>query len=657
MAVVVGLMAAPVKASALPRPLTKAEKKVVGARLAKVVNFRRSISMARGDTLFVVRRVRVDAKKLTGDPLGYEAVVTGFRGPRGLLIDPRVDEVKFKPKGGKIEVTFRYVVMAMPGATTGGRLFFTLQLIKREGIGSSVVSVPLNHSLQLKAPKPSPVDLTADFYGYRVYKKLAADRQAELRKKRVEGLRLTEDARLPPLMDVPNTLVKEILEFDKWRRRAFIARRHLAAGVSAPDRSVASLARKYLKMIDVPDDELASLPAIPLVEGAEPMATGKVETLPPPVAVAPKPEPKPTDPPLRPKPKPKPKKDGDAESLKPLGPTPERPRATRPERPREDEPEDAGTEDEPIPTTPVAPAVLMEPADLEAIAERRKRQGTPIDSHPRFLTLDDSNVAFGHAIRFGYAAVSRPEAAQVFTMFNASQLSLTNDLGLEVTVPVSYLITDIPRTEDTIQTGNMLAAVKYRFHLPDIMEGRPELTLRVRYTVPLSAPAQIKPSGPESGAFFEPANFTDLYAFLIDKHGPGFGFSTSWLFGIAHLGAQLYGDYYLTVSAAEIEQSFFALSWGASVGVQPLDDLLGVYAEIKGATTFIGPNRWELQGYLGARLRPVDLFEIAAWAALPLGSILDVSGIQVGVEFRVAWDIDSLEQQGAGRRDQEFQFE
>jgi len=644
------LIAAPERASAQPRPLTKAEKKVIGKRLAPVVNYRRAIALERGETLFVVRRVKVERGKIRGGVSNYEGVITGFRGPRGLLVDPRIDQVKFKPKGKSIEVTFRYAVMAMPGVNNGGRIFFTLKLIERAGIGASVVSVPLNHKVKIKRPKPSAVDLTADFYGYRVYKKLAREKLTELRNKGIDGLRLDEAAELPAQIGTPKKLLADVLNFDKWRRRTFIARRHLAAAVKARDRSVAALARKYLRLIDAPDSKIADLPAIPLVEGAAPMAAGKVETLEPEVATAPRKK-EPTPPPPR---KTKPKKTDGVVELQPLGPADSKPKPVDPRR-REREPEPE-VEEKPEPVA-VTPESTMEPADVEAIEELRRRQGTPIDSHPRFLTLEDSNIGFSFATRFAYATMSRPENALVLTWLGIGQISLWRDIGLELTTGLAYVDAEIPRTEPIVQGGNILAALKYRLHLPEVLAGRPELTFRLRYTIPVSPPQDIQPGGLPSDVYYRPANYSDLNTFLIDKHGPGGGFGTSWRFGIAHLGAQLHGDYYLAVGAAREQLEFFSLAWGASVGVLPLDDLLGVYAEVKGATTFVGPNRTEVQGYLGARVRPTELFEFGVWASLPFGSILAVSGIQFGAELRVVYDVDSLELAGAGRRSGEFEFD
>ena len=229
------------------RPLTSAEKKVVGKRLAHVVNYRRSVKIEEGDTLFVVHRVKVRRKRVRGNELDYEAIVDGVRAPKGISIDERVDNITIRSaRKNRLEVTFRYAINVLPGTRRGGRVNFKLKLIAREGLSGAVLTVPLSHKVKVRPAKPSAVDLAADFHGHRIYKKLAHDRLKALARKGIKGLSMRANARIPAIVGVGRQITSQVAEFDKWRRRMWIAYRHLLVAKSLADRALAAQAKTYL---------------------------------------------------------------------------------------------------------------------------------------------------------------------------------------------------------------------------------------------------------------------------------------------------------------------------------------------------------------------------------------------------------------------------
>ena len=144
--VLAATLATPVAAFAATRPLTKAEKKVIGKRLAKVVNYRRSLAISEGSTVFVVRRIKVPKAKLRGTSLDYEGLlIAGRQVPAGINIDERIDQVTIRPgRRNTVEITFRYAIAVAPGARSGGSLLLDLKPPKFSTVQLAYVPGPDN---------------------------------------------------------------------------------------------------------------------------------------------------------------------------------------------------------------------------------------------------------------------------------------------------------------------------------------------------------------------------------------------------------------------------------------------------------------------------------------------------------------------------------
>ena len=67
--------------------------------------------------------------------------------------------------------------------------------------------------------------------------------------------------------------------------------------------------------------------------------------------------------------------------------------------------------------------------------------------------------------------------------------------------------------------------------------------------------------------------------------------------------------------------STFAVDLNIPIGVLPVGDLIGIYAEVRSTSMFSGPGRTEAFTYLGARLHFLDFLETAVWGSLPIGSV------------------------------------
>ncbi len=637
------------------RPLTPEEKKVVGQRLARVGNARDELTIEEGDTLFVVHRVRLPAGKLTGQASDYVPIVDGVVGPRGISVDERVDQVTVRPsRRGGVDVSFRYAVSVAPGTRRGGRIQLKLKLIERKGIGDLKLQVAMGHLIKVRRPKPSAVDVTADFHGYRIYKKLAAERIQELAAQRIAGLQLKAGDPLPPLNTLSPAQVEQVFEFDRWRRRLWIAYRHLVTASKVGDRSVSSLAQRYLSQLDEPDASLAGLPDVPLVPGAAPIVgQAAVETL------APTAEGPAAPPPTPPSPSPPPSGGsgggtGDVVVLQPLGEGGDSgrpPASPPPRRPTEDL-------SEPPPAAPIRAPDRDDPtAAVEAIGGRRETTAPESNTerlppHPRFLSLEDPNISYGGSVRAIYAEVVTSAKARVPALFVGAQAGLTDDLGVELSVPIALVDLDVAEARNVVKVGNPLLTAKYRLRLPEVMERRPALTLGARWAIPVSPLSGVPPTSYDAEDFSRPAYFADPWAFLLERNGFGLVTATSWELGILHLGGQVSFDYFIPVDGAT-GANLPILGFGAGAGVHPFGPVIGAYAELRGTSVLVGPGRTELFAYLGARAE-IAWLEPALWVALPIGSVGAVGSLQFGAELRIAYDLDTVIVRGAGRRSLQF---
>jgi hypothetical protein len=228
------------------------------------------------------------------------------------------------------------------------------------------------------------------------------------------------------------------------------------------------------------------------------------------------------------------------------------------------------------------------------------------------------------------------------------EAAITRDVGVGLTVPVSYVSVDVQRSEPLWSMGDPLLFAKYRLHLPEVEGRQPVFTIRARWGLPISPPQKIKPTTTLIDTEFAgPTQFADTYAFTLEKHDFGLGVNTAYQIGMFHISAQVYGDYFLSTGGID-QANNFMLSYGGSFGVRPLGDLVGAYAEVRGTSEVSGGSRGEIFGYLGARMH-VGNFEPAIWLALPFGSVSTVSPFQIGGELRVSFDVEGVIVKGRER--------
>lgn len=604
-------------------PLTPEEKRVIGERLAPVANFERQLSIEAGGTLFVVHTLEVPAARFRKGDLDYEAFTTKLDAPSGVGVPKRVDQYKLTRRGNVVEISFRYAVTVEPRTTKGGKVAFTLQLLERTGLANEVATSPVVHQVDVRPAKPSAVAMAADFRGYRVYKALAQQGIKELAVAGLRGLTLSDNAPLPALDRVDAATTERAFDFDRWRRRMAIGRRHLEAAAASSDRGTASVAQQYLAKLDAPEDQLVGLPAVSLVpEGAT--GSAQVDAVEPTKPVA-----KSTV------------QDGVLQPLDPAAKKAEPDAFARPEPAKADA----------APSKPVAPAITdVEVSEDEDLSFARKSKDELVPTYPRGLLLDDPNVAFGAWTRFSYATVADRRTAIVPAWFFGVQTMLTNDLGFELVIPTTYVaVTDIDEAVPVFTMGNPLLSGKWRFHLPAIAGRRPVLTPRVRWAVPINARNLIPRTSLGAEDFSFPAHFTDTYAFTLEKTDIGAGISAAYVAEIFHGTAQLGLDYYFPIKDTADQLTFTALSYGVSFGVRPWGDILGFYLEGRGTALVAGPRRSELFTYLGVRGKFFDYFEPAAWISLPIGSINRVSSLQFGLELRVSYDVEGVISTGTSR--------
>jgi hypothetical protein len=635
------------------RPLTDADRRAIDRRLEPSAKPEDQLTVEEGGTLFLERALAVPPNRIVGKADDYEALVLGVVSPKGVVVHPRADAFRLEPSGPGYRLWFRYVIHVEPGARVGGKLKLSLTLLERKGLGNTVFQKPVEHTLAIGEPRPRPEDLAADFFGFRLYRSLAAQKLGALQRAGLRTLSMDEQVPLPSMDQLDARRVGQLLEFDRLRRRAGIAYRHLVAAKRARDPEVASLAKTYLGAVDRPDLELADLPPVALELVPSDLDEPAAPERPAPPQVAPEAprERAATD---RGTEK-EPSKDS---SLAPVG-------AYEPGS-DSDEPEPPRPEPEPEPEPPPPPATVVEaspePAPLGPDEEEdtvedpfqgRVRRRIPIvPGYFRPLVLDDPNIGHGAGARFAYARVRSRESALASALFYFGQVALTRSLGLELTLPTQLVDLDVERVRSLYAIGNPLVAAKYRLNLPELRGRRPALTLRARWGIPIAAQHRIPPTELGAEDFTREAHFSDTYAFFLEKTSLGGGASLSWSRGIFSLAMQLNADYFSPVKGALDQTSFLTLGYGASVGALPFGDLVGFFAEARATSLFSGPGRTELFAYAGARARLPLGFEPALWVALPLGSVAEVSGAQLGVELRFAFDRPERLELRAQRRDE-----
>ena len=612
--------------------LSSEEKSVLGERLGRTRNAKANLRIERGDTVFVVRTVTVPRRELPGKSLDYEGIVSAIKTSKGLFVDDRIDRISFVPAPrNKVTVSLRYAVGVLPDAKKNGNVSFRLSLVKRKGFGEVALSLDGKHKVRVRRPIASAMDLSADFRGYRIYRLLAAKHAAALKQRGVRGLTLTQGSRLPPMVKMSPTVVNGVFQFDRWKRRMWIAHRHLITAANLKDQTLSGLAESYLANLDQPKEKIAHLLKIPMKINPDKIAEAQVQDLSDESSGA----------------QASAQSNANSESsdiVEPLNErsTPSNNRPTR-KRPRLE------------PTKPAQRTTIeaISPSKSEtAEAEvKSKNVGTELDyirgqkaipSHPRFLRLSDPNVSFGGAVRLNYQEVTTTETAKVPTMFAELQVPLTTDFGVGFTLPLAYVDVDLARTETVITIGNPILEAKYRFHLPEISSSRPSIAVRTTWAIPASHSQKISPTTLPAEEFVLAAEFTETSAFLYERHALGGGLSSSWTLGPIHFGAEVLFEYLLPISDGLSTTTFPILSYGAAVGYRPFGELLGVYLESQGATLLLGPRRNEVTTYGGVRSQAFDFIELAAWAAVTVAPDARPTNLSVGGELRFVYDVDSL---------------
>jgi hypothetical protein len=612
------------------------DRATIDQRLVKRVDAAPKLEIQEGDTLFVEKREVVPSKRITKKIADYEAIVTGITQPKGIVVHLRADEVKLEPLGDKTAIVFRYAIHAEPGAGGAGKIGARLDLVERTGLANTIVQVKVSHEIKIVPSKATVAELASDFWGYRLYRKLAEEKISALERKSL-NLTFADQGRIPTLERVAPEVALDVFEMERFRRRAWVAHRHLTAARASRDAAVAAAAKTYLDNLERPDDQLSGLPVIG--------GTGR----PDPVTLKPeRTEPAPTgqrsgDGTLAPITSYEPGVEGDEPDAEPV----QEP-APQPAEPKE--PVQIAKADPNAPQQPQDPALVETPGgdrrkDDDFLGGRATRNEVVIPDYPRTLVLDDVNIAHAGGIRFSYAAVELNGTSGLApALFYYGQTALTRSFGIELTVPTVLINLDVPRARTRYLMGNPLLAAKYRFHLPEVEGRRPALTLRARWGIPISPLNTIPPTGYGAEEFSRPAHFADTYAFMLEKNNLGLGAQVAYQIGIVHSSLQLYFDYFFPVESNAVDNSkFFTINWGAAVGVLPLEsDILGIYAEARTSSLLLGPGRTELFTYLGARSHFLEYLEGALWVSLPIGSVNRVTGFQLGADLRFSYDINEV---------------
>ncbi len=641
MAALVGLGMTP---NAGAKPLRPDQLKAIDARLVPTVESSRQLSVQPGDTIFVVHKKNIPARRIAKSVSAYEGVVTGIVTRPGVVVHNRLDAIKLTPKGQEVEVAFTYAIHLDPTATSGGKVRFTLNVMERTGLGNVLASAKVQHHIKV-APRTPPTkeQLAADFYGYRRHHHRARVLLKRLRR-RVRGLSLKDQSRIPPLGQVSQKAAIRVLQFERERRRLWVAHRHLVSALQNPDPKMQDLAGVYLKNLQRKRRRFAGVPVFPWGGTPSPVAESVTTQ-----EAAQSPGPASTD-------------DG---VLKPVG-------SYEPNAPVE-EPDTVFAEDEkpeppraPVTPEPQKPPVASEPPPPEEkprpdededdvllggfFEDGVRRKLVTIPGHPRGLVLDDPNIAHAAGFRASLASVTFRESAFTPAFFFYGQLAVTRSVGVELTVPTEYVNLDLERARSVFRMGNPLVALKYRIHLPKIMSRRPALTIRARWGIPMSPLNAIPPTTLGAEEFSREAHFADTYAFFLEKTDLGLGFNLAWEYSIFSAGFQFYLDYFFPVSDAINRSKFLTVSYGTSIGARPFGDIVGFYFETRTTSLMAGPTRTEVFTYLGARGKFLDILEPALWLSLPFGSVSNVTGLQAGIDLRVTYDLNDVLDSGKTQR-------
>lgn len=626
--------------------LGQTDRATIDQRLTKRVEFAAKLSIEEGDTLFLERRELVPSKRITKKLGDYEGIVTGITAPKGIVVHARIDEIKLEPLGDKTAVIFRYAIHSDPQSTGGGKVALTLNLVERTGLANTVVSAKLQTEMKIVPFKATVGELTADFWGYRTYRKLAEEKMAGLERKNLRGLSLADQARLPTIDRVTTDVALEVFEFERARRRVWIAHRRLTAARGSSDTKISSAGKVFFDNLERPSDQLTGLPGAEQKQ-EEPVTTLKPDRVEPVGQSGQGTSGGGTT--LAPVTSYEPGTEGDDPDIsEPAQPDPR----TEPGQAKApDKPVEVATADpnQPPPDPTIGPGGKKEDDFLDG---RPRRREIPIPTYPRGLVLDDVNIAHAGGVRYSHASVNvGGTSATAPAIFYYAQAGVTRAFGIELTVPTVLIDLDVPRARTRYLMGNPLLAAKYRFHLPTIEGRQPALTVRARWGIPISPLNTIPPTTRGAEAFSRPAHFDDPYAFTLEKNDFGLGISAAYQIGMIFTGVQMYGDYFVPVSDSQDTQRFPTFSWGATVGVMPVGELLQIHLEGRSTTLISGPGRTDFFTYLGVRSRFIEHGEAAVWGALPIGPVNRVSGFQLGIDVRYTYDIQDAIILGTGAGD------
>lgn len=609
----------------------------IEARLAPGTPTSRSLRIEAGGTLFVEDRVTLQRARLEGPGTDYEGVLTEIASVPGLRVHKRVDEFRILRRGSRVEVVFVYAIDAKPKARRGGRVSARFELRERKGLLNAVAQKSVQHRVTVIPPRrPRVDDLAADFLGYRYNLNRAQKRLSALKRAGFRRLRIQDEGPIPSTDRLTAKGVLQMRSFERERRRAWVAHRHLTAA----SQQGSTAARAFLENLALPRSEWTNLPEAPLLASSRDGRQGSAEE--------------------------KTSEEDEAGTLKPVAeyvpgsegtiaepfPSPQ-PKAPPPGEPNGGPKEDVDESSEDIDAlSALAIAQGLEPVPTSPSETARVGLRFYIPNYDRSLVLDDPNIAHGVAVRASFAEVSRPEEASTAALFYYGQVGLTEDLGVEVTIPTQLVSLDIGgQGQSLYRLGNPLLAAKYRFQLPVLEGRRPVLTLRARWGIAATQANKIPASANLfTEQFSLTPNYADTYAFLLEKTDVGAGFNMAWSYRWLLVGAQFYADYLFPTDVATDRSSFVALGYGLSLGVQPFGPAASLFVETRAVSLVAGPQRTELYGYAGVRSRLLDFIEPAVWVGVPAGSIAEVTGVQFGAELRFSYDIRSIVEVGGRRR-------
>ena len=684
LAVWAGIVVGAPALDAFGQPDVRARRSAIIARLKPIRPSAKRITIAPGDTAFVRQTVTVPTIRIRGGELDYEGMVTGIVSPAGVVVHRRVHDVERRTTpDGQLELGFVYAIHVEPGTVSGGQVRLTLSLVERLGLANTIVKKSIVHELRIGKADPAPREVAADFYGYRMYRRVAERRRRALLK---TGLRLSlqDQDRLPPLDRVPEKVAAQVLRFDRERRLFWVAQRHLVAARQHPNPDVRALADAYLDNLDRPRKQWQGVPAVsvlpktPIAETAPPANTGEP----------------PTGPVGQSRSGTSVGQSRSGTSVTRLQPSSERPDdtgrprtavpppgSTSPTRLRPSAEYEVNTEREPPPAPPPPPRPPVAEAapgpelrmprpsededpdkvvyDDDPFADEPLRRFTRLPSYYRGLVLEDPNIAHGGGIRASIGTIQTRESANTVAIFYFAQAALTRYLGAEFTIPTQYLdITSFPSERNPpaqYEVGNPLIALKYRLQLPKVLDRHPALVLKARWGIPV-APLHSVPAatGFVVEDFTREVNFVDTYAFFLENHDFGVGANLVWRWKWLYTALQVYTDVFVPISDSAQSGAFTAISYGASVGALPFGDIVGLFAEGRGTSLLLGGGRSEFFTYLGARARFLDWIEPAAWVALPVGSVREASPIQFGIELRFSYDVDDILEPPRRKRQQDI---